>query len=49
MQRYKELKKRHSAHAELLSLIKTLLEQDATKLFSRVRAGGDIKTSVKNV
>jgi hypothetical protein len=49
MQRYEELKKRHSAHAELLSLMKTLPEQDATELFSRVRAGGDIETIVKHV
>lgn len=48
-QRYEDLRKSRSAHEELLSLMKILPEQDATELFLRVRAGGDIATIVKHV
>ncbi|CAI6315083.1 unnamed protein product [Periconia digitata] len=48
-QKYEDLQKRQSAHEELLSLMRTLPEQDATELFLRVRAGGDSATIVKHV
>ncbi|PVH92879.1 hypothetical protein DM02DRAFT_662521 [Periconia macrospinosa] len=48
-QRYEDLQKRRSAHEELLGLMSTLPEQDATELFLRVQAGGDITTIVKHV
>jgi hypothetical protein len=37
--KYEDLRKQRSAHEELLSLIRTLPEQDAIDLFRRVRDG----------
>ncbi|PVH91110.1 hypothetical protein DM02DRAFT_485369, partial [Periconia macrospinosa] len=48
-QRYEDLRKRQSAHKELLGLIRTLPEQDATELLLQVRARGDIETIAKHV
>ncbi|PVI01196.1 hypothetical protein DM02DRAFT_717996 [Periconia macrospinosa] len=48
-QKYDDLKQRRSDHEELLTLMRTLPEQDAANLFLRVRAGGDITTIVNHV
>lgn len=40
--KYEDLRKRRSAHEELLSLLRTLPEQDAVGLFHRIRDRGDV-------
>src|SRR3712207_6263205 len=47
--KYEDLRRKRSAHEELLGLMKTLPEQDAVDLFKRIRAGGDVAAIVKHV
>jgi hypothetical protein len=48
-QKYEELRRHRSAQEELLGLMRTLPEGDATELFRRVRAGGDAGAIVNSV
>lgn len=48
-QKYEDLRKHQSVHEELLSLMKTLPEQDAVELFHRIRAGGDVGAILNHV
>lgn len=47
--KYEDLQKHRSAHEDLVSLMRTLPEQDAVELFRRVRAGGDLEATLNHV